>query len=235
MSGALSALLLATTLVLGSGTALFAAGRAVTLSAADGTSLSALLYEASARPAPGVVLVHMLGRSKDEWASFAERLQDAGVTVLALDLRGHGSSGGNGSLFAAMVGDVRTGAAWLGARPNVRPGAMALIGASLGANLAALAAAEMPAVRGVGLVSPSLDYRGVRLDSAVMKRLSDRALWMAASTEDPYALRTVKDLSASAANVEQRLSRTRAHGTGLLADQEIVLGLVDWLRRTLIF
>jgi uncharacterized protein len=235
MRGAVSALLISITIVLGASRETFAAGRAVTFAAADGTTLSGLFYEASARPAPAVVLVHMLARSKDEWASFAERLQEAGVTVLALDLRGHGNSGGNGSLLAAMVGDVRAAAEWLGGRPTVRPGSLAVVGASLGANLAALAAAELPAIRAVALLSPSLDYRGVRIDVALIKRLSDRALFMAASLDDPYALRTMKELSAAASTVEQRLSRTRAHGTGLLADPEVSLGLVDWLRRTLIF
>jgi alpha-beta hydrolase superfamily lysophospholipase len=214
----------------------FAAGRPVTFGSADGTPLVAMFYEASPRPAPGVVLVHMLGRSKDEWQNFAERLQDAGIAALALDLRGHGRSGGNGSELAAMVGDVRSAVAWIAAQPSVRPGAIAVVGASLGGNLAAIAAAELTSVRAVAAVSPSLDYRGVRLDASVMKKLGDRALWLAASTDDPYALRTVKELVAGGTAREQRLSGARGHGTALLAaDQDLARSLVDWLRRTLIF
>ena len=74
---------------------LLAAGRPVGFNAPDGTTLAGMLYESNLRPAPGIVLVHMLGRSKDEWALLAERLQEAGATVLALDLRGHGSSAGS--------------------------------------------------------------------------------------------------------------------------------------------
>jgi alpha-beta hydrolase superfamily lysophospholipase len=228
---ALSALLL----LLISQAPLRAAGRPVSFPSGDGTTLTAMLYESSSRPAPAVVIVHMLGRSKDEWAAFAERLQDAGMTTLAIDLRGHGGSAGNGAVLTAMSADVRAGLAWLAARPGVRPGALAVVGASLGANLAALAAADTPAVRAVALLSPSLDYRGVRLDVTTMKRLADRSIWLAASTEDPYALRTVKELSGAATTVEQRLTRTRAHGTAMLGDSELSLALVDWLRRTLIF
>lgn len=213
-----------------------AAGRLVSFAASDGVSLSAMFYEAGSRPGPAVLLVHMLGRSKDEWASLAERLQESGITALAVDLRGHGQSGGNGSELPAMVNDVRAALAWLGSRPNVQPGALAVIGASLGANLGALAAADNPQVRVLALVSPSLDYRGVRLDAAVMRKLADRAVWMAASAEDPYALRSVRELLAENTVHVQRLSLVRGHGTGLLAaDPDLARALVDWLKARLIF
>jgi alpha-beta hydrolase superfamily lysophospholipase len=213
-----------------------AAGRPVSLTAGDGTPLAGMLYEASLRPAPGVVLVHMLGRSKDEWSETAERLQFAGMTTLAIDLRGHGQSGGYGSELPAMVGDVQAALRWLAGRPGVRPTAMAIAGASLGANLAALAAADDPSVVGVALISPSLDYRGLRLDPPVIKKLAGRPLWLAASTEDPFSLRTIKELAADGVGREQRLSSVREHGTPLLAsDQELARALVDWLRARLIF
>lgn len=213
-----------------------ASGRSVNFTAPDGTPLAAMLYEASNRPAPGVVLVHMLGRSKDEWSALADRIQDAGATVLALDLRGHGSSGGNGATLAPMASDVRAALDWLSARPGVRPDSLAIVGASLGANLAAVVAADATAVRGVALLSPSLDYRGVRVDRAVVRKLGDRPVWLAASTDDPYALRTVKELASGTGPREQRLSGARAHGTALLSsDPDLARALVDWLRRTLIF
>jgi alpha-beta hydrolase superfamily lysophospholipase len=217
-------------------TPLLAAGRPVGFTAADGTTLAAMLYESNLRPSPGIVLVHMLGRSKDEWALMAERLQDAGATVLAFDLRGHGSSAGSASTLGPMAGDVSAAIDWLATRPNVRPGAVAVVGASLGANLAAIAAASKATVRAVALLSPSLDYRGVRLDAATMKRLGARPVWLAASSEDPYALRTLKELVAGGGSREQYLSSVRAHGTTLLtADPDLARTLMDWLRRTLIF
>ena len=213
-----------------------AAGRVVSFTAADGTPLVGMLYEAASRPAPAVVLVHMLGRSKDEWATFADRLQGAGVTALAVDLRGHGRSAGNGSELPKMVGDVLGAVSWLSTQAGVRPGAVALVGASLGANLVALATAESATVRGVAVISPSLDYRGLRLDTSVMKKIGARPMWLCTSSEDAYALRTVKELSNDQAGREQHLSSVRAHGTNLLyADQELSAALVDWLRRTLIF
>jgi dienelactone hydrolase len=218
-----------------SATPVSAAGRLVAFTSTDGTPLTAMLYEASPRPAPAVVLVHMLGRSKDEWSLFAERLQDAGLSSLALDLRGHGRSGGNGSELGAMSGDVQAAAVWLASQPSVRPGAVGLVGASLGANLVALAAVDT-SVRAAALISPSLEYRGVRLDAGLLKKYGDRPLWLAASSEDPYALRTIRELAADHPGREQYVSTARAHGTALLsADQALVRALLDWLKRTLIF
>jgi dienelactone hydrolase len=214
----------------------FAAGRPVTFSTPDGTTLAGMFYEASPMPAPAVVLVHMLGRSKDEWSVVAERLAESGIASLAIDLRGHGRSGGDRSALPAMVTDVRAAIDWLANQPGVRPGALGVVGASLGATLAATAAADAASVRAVAMISPSLDYRGVRLDAGAMRKLGSRPVWMAASTEDPYALRTVKELTADGATREQRLSGVRGHGTALLwADPDLARALVDWLRRTLIF
>lgn len=213
-----------------------AAGRPVTLPSLDGVPLAGLLYEASARPAPAVVLVHMFGRSKDEWGPLAERLQDSGITALALDLRGHGQSGGSASELPRMVNDVQAALTWLSLRPTVHAPSLAVVGASLGANLAALAAGHVGSVRAVAMLSPSLDYRGVRLDAEVMRKIADRSVWFGASTEDPFALRTIRELAGDSTSVEQRLSTHRAHGTPLLAaDPDLSRELVDWLKARLIF
>jgi alpha-beta hydrolase superfamily lysophospholipase len=213
-----------------------AAGRSVSFPSTDGTLLAALLYEPARRPAAAVVLVHMLGRTKDDWTSVADRLAEAGAIVLSLDLRGHGRSGGSPAPLAPMIDDVRAAVAWVAGRPGARPDAVAIVGASLGANLAAIAAADNAAVRAVALVSPSLDYRGVRLDASVMRKIGDRPVWLAASTQDPYSLRTVQELASGSGAREQRLSGAHGHGTALLAaDPDLARGLVDWLRRTLIY
>ena len=65
-----------------------AAGRVVTFRAFDGRTITGLLMEAGNRPAPAVVLVPMLGRPKDDWQSVAQRLADANITALAIDLPG---------------------------------------------------------------------------------------------------------------------------------------------------
>src|SRR5688572_29290593 len=65
---------------------LYAAGRTISLRTTDGRTIAGLMIEASDRPAPAVVLVPMLGRTKDDWQAVAQRLADANITALAIDL-----------------------------------------------------------------------------------------------------------------------------------------------------
>ena len=213
-----------------------AAGRPVTFPSLDGTTLAGEFFEASNRPSPGVVLVHMLSRNKNDWHGLPDRIRDAGITALTIDLRGHGGSSGSAADLPAMVQDVRAAAQWLASRGGVRPDAIAIVGASLGASLALLAAADSPLIRAVGVLSPSLDYRGLRTDVALVKRIGARPLWLAASTEDPLAIRTVHDFAADSSGPrEQHVSSVAAHGTQLLdRDGDVARALVDWLRRSLL-
>ncbi len=212
-----------------------AASRSVQLRASDGVALAATVYDAPSSPAPAVVLVHMLTRTKDDWRSLAERLQSAGITALAVDLRGHGQSEGSAVPAPVMALDVRAALSWLAGRPEVTTGAVAIVGASIGASLALLAAAETPSVRGVALLSPASDYRGVRLDAAGRK-YGARPLLLVASSEDPFALRTLHGLAGEGQPAhEQRISGVAAHGSQLLdRDPDVATALVDWLRRTLL-
>ncbi|MEZ5420968.1 MAG: hypothetical protein R2708_27010 [Vicinamibacterales bacterium] len=74
---------------------------------------------------------------------------------------------------------------------------IAVAGASLGASVALLAAADAPVVRGVALLSLSSDYRGVRVDGA-LRSYGGRPMLLLASTEDPLAARTLRGLVAEA-------------------------------------
>jgi dienelactone hydrolase len=212
------------------------AERPVQLRASDGTMLTATLYEAATTPAPAVVLVHMLTRTKEDWGRFAGRLQASGATALALDLRGHGGSAGSAAPSAAMALDVQAAVAWLGTRNEVRPGAIVVVGASLGASLAVLAAAESQTVRGVALLSPATEYRGVRLEPG-LRGYGERPMLVVASSEDPYALRSARALvSAEAPERELLVSPVPAHGSHLAdRDPSVAASLLDWLRRTLVF
>ena len=224
-----------TLLLLATASQVAAAGRPLQLRASDGVAVAATVYDAPSTPAPAVVLVHMLTRTKEDWRPLAERLQAAGITALAIDLRGHGQSEGSAAPAAAMALDVRAALSWLAGRPEVTTGAVAIVGASIGASLALLAAADAPAVRGVALLSPASDYRGVRLDAAGRK-YGPRPLLLVASSEDPYALRTVRALAGDGQPAhEQRISAVAAHGSHLLdRDPDVATAVVDWLRRTLL-
>ena len=213
-----------------------AAGTRVTLPSSDGVTIAGEIYESSSRPAPAVLLVHMLSRNRGDWGGLPDRIRETGVTALTIDLRGHGQSSGSAQDLQAMVQDVRAAARWLSTRPSVRGDQVAIVGASLGASLALIAAVELPAVRALALVSPSLDYRGLRTDAGLVKRLGARSIWLAASDQDPLALRTLRDIAAEPSGPrEQHVSSVLGHGTVLLdKDGDLARMLVDWLRRSLL-
>lgn len=209
-------------------------GRAVSFHAQDGRTINALLFEADQRPAPAVVLVPMLGRSKDDWQAVGQKLSEAGVTALAVDLPAQ-TLPADPKEAGFWPGDVRSAVAFLASQPEVRAGSIGVAGASLGASIAAQAAAADSRIRALALISPALDYRGVRIESA-MRQYGARPALLLASAHDPYAARSARELAGKDAPGprEVRLSGVSAHGTLLLAqDADLVRGLVEWFQRVL--
>src|SRR5688572_11224436 len=205
-----------------------AAQRRVTFRAEDGAMLTGAYYEPSRRPAPGIVLLHMLRRSHADWDVVATQLSDAGFAVLAIDYR-------SGDELGAYALDVRAAKAFLRERPEVTPGSIGIAGASIGANLAVLDAADDPGVLSIALLSPGLDYKGLRTEAA-MKKYGGRPALLAGSTKDLYAARTIRHLTTIGPGLrEVRLTDAVAHGTTLVArDADLLSALVDWFKRTLL-
>jgi dienelactone hydrolase len=211
-----------------------AGSRTVSFHAADGRTINALLFEADQRPAPAVVLVPMLGRSKDDWQGVGQKLSEGGVTALAVDLPAQ-TLPADPKAASFWPGDVKSAVAFLAAQPEVRPGSIGAAGASLGATIAAQAAAGDSRIRALALISPALDYRGVHIEAA-MRQYGSRPALLLASAHDPYAARSARELAGKDAPGarEVRLSAVSAHGSLLLAqDAELVRGLVEWFQRVL--
>src|SRR5262249_1737022 len=70
------------------------AAKVADLTAADGIKLK-VSYFAADKPGPGVLLLHQCNRQRRIWDGLALQLQAAGISVLTLDLRGFGESGGD--------------------------------------------------------------------------------------------------------------------------------------------
>jgi dienelactone hydrolase len=201
----------------------------VTIRTADGVSLSAWYYEPSRRPAPGIVLLPMLPRTHDDWDGTAQHLADAGFAVVAIDFRPVVDD------VNTLRLDVKAARAFLRERPEVAQTSIGIAGASLSANLAVLEAADDPGIRSIALLSPGLDYRGLRTEAA-MKQYGARPGLLVGSTKDPYSWRSIRQLAEIGPGTrEVRLTDTVAHGTALLArDPDLMAALVDWFRRTLL-
>lgn len=210
-----------------------APGRPISFRTADGRTVNAYIAEADVKPSAAVVLVPMLGRPKEDWQAAAQRFADAGITALAMDLPGQYAPA-DAKELTGWSREITAGIAYLRTRGDVRPEAIGIAGTSLGANLAAVAAAADPAVRAIALVSPSLDYRGVRIEGA-MRQLGARPALLVASLRDPYAARSVRTLAEGAPGPrEMQWSETPAHGMMLLSrEPDLVRILVEWFQRTL--
>jgi pimeloyl-ACP methyl ester carboxylesterase len=216
-----------------------AAPQTVSLRTEDGITLLGSLF-LPARPGPGIILVHMQTRSREDWQVLAGRLSDAGFAALAIDLRGHGASdppppGTEPRELSRMTLDLKAARAFLAARSDVVQGRLGLVGASIGANLAILFASTEPTVRSMALLSAGLDYRGLRTEAA-MARMGTRAALLVASDEDSYAANSARRLAQHEGGTrELRLLSGAGHGTTMLNRQpELVSALVDWFRRTLL-
>ena len=213
----------------------------ITLRTDDGLLLGATWYEPSSRPAPAVILVHMLHRSRRDWDNFAHRLAGDGIGALAVDLRGHGESQrfelpevGAETGYAAMLVDIKAARRYLATRSDVQQSRVGIAGASIGANLAVLAASADSSVVSLALLSPSLDYRGLRIEPVARKLRTP--ILLVASSDDAYATRSIRELQKAGGGERQLLVLERAgHGTTMLSrDENLPRTLVDWFRRTLL-
>lgn len=106
----------------------------VRLSCEDGVSLAGLYYD-GVSAGTSYLLGHGFTGSagQDRVRAISARLAGRGDSVLAVDFRGHGGSGGRSTVGVDEVTDVAAGVAWLRAR---RPGApVVLLGFSMGASV----------------------------------------------------------------------------------------------------
>jgi dienelactone hydrolase len=205
----------------------------------DGVNIAATWYEPSTRPGPAVILVHMLNRTRRDWEPVASRLASEGVGALIIDMRGHGDSSGSvphseAPDYSPLVLDVKAARRYLSTRSDVQHARVGLAGASLGANVAVLHAAADPSIISLALLSPSLDYRGLRIEQAFRKYGSRPAL-LVGSDDDPYATRSIRDLEKAGGGLREALILNHAgHGMTMLSrDGDLTRRLVDWFRRTL--
>lgn len=209
----------------------------VTITAADEVQLAATFYPSNAgegQRAPAILLLHMVGRNKESWRDFATFVQGCSrYALLALDLRGHGASGGSQE-WDKMPQDVAAAWAALLQRPDVDPERTAIVGASIGANLALVQAASEPRIRGVVLLSPGLEYRGIKTADP-MHIYGQRPVLIVAAEGDSYAAdssRKLNDLARGAHHLE--IFTGNAHGTDLLSAQPALRWLIlDWLEKML--
>ena len=202
----------------------------ITLAAADQTSLIADFYPAAA-DAPVVLLLHMLNSSRQAYAPIIPELHAANYAILNIDMRGHGESAGSRQWDLA-ISDISGWADWLTHEAHLGERGLALIGGSIGANVALISCAEIEACRGAIALSPGLDYRGVMPEAALVEGLAERGALLVAAQADAYSANSVKQMFMSATgDVSARLYPGRAHGTRLFDTELASVSslMLNWL------
>ena len=201
----------------------------------DGWKLSGF-YRAPRKGKPVAVLIHGVASGKEEWGRLLEAIHSLGLGSLSLDLRGHGESleGPEGRRdygdfdrtgeWPRAERDLEAGLAFL-RRRGISNSRVALVGASIGANLASRTAASHREIRWLVLLSPGFDYRGVRVSS----ELPGKRVFLGASAADPYAYRTALTLIPRIQGC-RFLQAGRGHGVGMFEDPEFLRGLLAWMK-----
>lgn len=213
-----------------------AAPQDVSIPAGDELAIRGTFYPGPGPgPWPAILLLHMLGSQRQAWddTGLPTALNQAGYAVLAIDLRGHGQTGGSIDWVLAEE-DLPHVWGYLTGRDDVDPTRTAIVGASIGANLALRAAANLPQVRGVVPLSPGLDYRGVTTGDAI-PAYGPRPLLIVASEEDSTAAEASRQLADQAQGSARLILYDGAgHGTNMFtARPELSAEITGWLNRLL--
>lgn len=186
----------------------------------------------------GVILLHMMPADRKSWTPFAEKLVKSGFQALAIDLRGHGESKGGPQGYKNFknedhqnsMADVVASAEYLEAQ-GVRE--ISLCGASIGANLALQYLIKNPDARSAVLLSPGLDYRGVRTDLFIMRVSATQRLYIAASDEDEYSYASARTLAENApknSSCATKFFHNSGHGTRIFENHpEFMDEITIWL------
>jgi dienelactone hydrolase len=213
----------------------------ILFSTSDAKSLTGYLTTGSASPsgAPGVILIHQYQQNDEQWGDLPEAMANAGYRVLAFNLRGHGDSDGyDGSLpgilddpVAAL--DVDAALDYLKNDGQADAERIAIVGTSIGANLAVAAA-----IRDIAKSYVSFSSRKSKAEkyAGSPARVLSSVYYVASENDGG-------NQAADAQTLHELTTKPRAitiypgtadHGIAILKKQSDAQGLLmEWLARTL--
>ncbi len=213
------------------------APEALALRAADGVAVYGTLVPAGGRRRGTLLLFHMAGSNRGEYAPIQPELARQGFDSLAIDQRSGGTLWGRRNETAAALGrdpgyaaampDLRAALAW--ARQRDPAGPVLVWGSSYSAALVFLLAAEAgPAVSGLLAFSPGEYLGGVSVRSAAARCACPAFVTSASDSEEVDA---AARLLAAVAGAPKRQFRPRQglHGSATLrADRNPAGAAAAW-------
>ena len=204
--------------------------------------------------AKAALLIH--GRSKDhvDWQDLHKVLEEKGWSTLAIDLRGHGKSEGpppdksrrfdQFDDYHSMMFDVAAAADFVrgqlspfdAAQGGTSSYSLAIVGSSIGANLAIGYAADHFEVKATALLSPGVSYYGLRGDDYLYQYHRPLAIFTA---KDDHTYAEAQKLLKIPGLDKNKLwyqeYETGGHGREILRNHpESIPQLVDWLEKSVV-
>ncbi|MCL5006729.1 MAG: alpha/beta hydrolase [Patescibacteria group bacterium] len=203
------------------------------LTTKDDKKISGLYFPAD-NPEGWIIYAHMMPATKESWNGLAREMAKRGYAGLAVDLRGHGESEGGPTGYRyfsdaehqSSINDLETASDFLKENGMVEK-KLAIVGASVGANLALVFLAKHQECRTAVLLSPGISYRGIRAIPEV-KKISGRShLLFVCSRDDlgedgpnPDQVRKIIAALPKETRREEIIYNSAGHGTSMLNSKE---------------
>lgn len=212
----------------------------------DGVRIVGDYYSPKKETKKAVLLLHMMPADRSSWKGLAGELVRYGFSVLAIDLRGHGNSMKTvegkeldykqftDGQHQESIKDVEAAADFLIKQKGFKRENILLAGASIGANLALQYLSQNPQAGSAVLMSPGLDYRGIKTEPLMVNLAPTQRVLIVAGRGDEYAYQSSEKLYALA-KVEKKLKvvNNGFHGTELFEEAGLMEEVIDWIRAVL--
>jgi pimeloyl-ACP methyl ester carboxylesterase len=199
----------------------------VTTTATDEKTLVGDLYLLdTARPT--VLLLHQLYTDRHSWEpDVIPALLTAGYNALAVDVRGHGQTGGFVDWDKAIQ-DTQVWIDWLRAN-NL--GAVVLMGSSMGSSLALVGCGNDPQCLGAIAISPGWNYYEVNVKQTFAALLGARPVLIVYADHDYWpSVGVPLMLEVATGDVQVVTYPGNAHGMDLFRSEEaLLLTIKEWL------
>ena len=215
-----------------------------TLNTEDGFALAAtLLTPADIGPNPAVILIHQGGSNRSEWSFFHEQILSEGYVLLSYDIRGMGASPKEASTGKTVANiynapdqatlDLEAAITLLETREDVDSDRIAIVGASVGGNLAVVGAGTMNIKTAVA-ISGKTD---AVLNLAGDKNMPLHSTYYISSMESDGArtgwAREMYDMTEGRRKISI-IDDSLRHGVSIFKDApELKDKIIQWLRETL--
>ncbi|MDN5202099.1 alpha/beta fold hydrolase [Fulvivirgaceae bacterium BMA10] len=192
---------------------------------------------------PAVILIHQGGSDRSEWKSLVKKLGEQQFITLAYDVRGHGSSDKVESISSLFNDpnqaplDMKAAITFLRNHEKVDPFRIAIVGASIGGNLACVGSGDL--AYGIKTaVSMSAKTSAVKNLAGEGKQLSIKSVFYISSEKEQKGTRAKWSRELYDQTSEPKkitiVEGSRAHGVGIFKDDpKLEDDIINWLKKTL--